>query len=186
MHKMARADLRDLTRLNQLIDNMLDVTRLTMGKRPFMPVELDLSEAVKETVQRFQQVHPGVIELAIDPSIRGQFDLLQIEQVLMNLLSNAVKYGDKKPVRVTLASPAPGRARIEVQDDGPGIAPEHHGRIFQKFERLQPKDKVSGLGLGLYICRELVQRQGGSIDFTSEPGQGTTFRVDLPLSPATS
>lgn len=183
LHRMAKSNLRELTRLNQLVENMLDVTRIARGKRPFHPEEADLSLTISEAVDRFRETSRADIQAEIAPNISGKFDRLQIEQIFSNLLTNAVKYGHGKPVRVTLTRKDESTARLEVADQGDGIAPEARHKIFEKFERLDHNSQVSGLGLGLYICRELTKRQGGSIDFESTVGQGSTFRVDLPLQP---
>jgi signal transduction histidine kinase len=101
--------------------------------------------------------------------------------VLLNLVDNAIKYaGDRATVRVTTARDG-GRVQIAVADDGPGIAPAEHDRIFEKFYRGDPslRRAPGGTGLGLYICRELVERMGGRITVNSEPGTGSTFAVEL-------
>jgi len=98
----------------------------------------------------------------------------------VNLLSNALKYGAGKPVQVRVESEG-GWARLQVRDEGIGIAPEHLGRIFGKFERAVSERNYGGLGLGLYITRQVVEWLGGSVKVESHPEQGATFRVELPL-----
>src|SRR5207237_650146 len=110
---------------------------------------------------------------------------LRIEQVLTNLISNALKYGDGKPVTIEVR--AEGRAaQIVVRDRGIGISPENLGRIFGRFERAVSARNYGGLGLGLYITRQIVEAHGGSIGVESEQGQGSAFFVELPLGEATS
>jgi signal transduction histidine kinase len=110
---------------------------------------------------------------------RGRWDRLRLEQVLENLLSNAFKYGAGQPVEVVVGG-GEGRALLSVQDGGVGIAAADVERIFGRFERAAPTRNFGGLGLGLYIARQIVEAHGGSIRLESSPGQGTTFTVDLP------
>jgi signal transduction histidine kinase len=99
--------------------------------------------------------------------------------VLSNLVANALKFGGGSPVRLTLRLDGDD-AVIEVSDQGVGIDVADQGRIFERFERVGSSKERAGLGLGLYISRELVQRMGGRLDVQSEPGAGATFVVDLP------
>jgi signal transduction histidine kinase len=99
--------------------------------------------------------------------------------VATNLLSNAIRYGRGRPI-VVHASGDDGRARFSVEDSGIGIPREHQPRIFQQYERAAPATHYAGLGLGLWICRHLVEAMGGTISFRSEPGVGSEFTVELP------
>ena len=104
--------------------------------------------------------------------------------MLVNLVENAVKYSpDGGPVEVALEQ-CDGRVRFSVRDRGLGIPPAEHGRIFEKFYRLDPNLSrgVGGTGLGLYICREILQRMGSRIQLDSEPGSGSTFSFELPVA----
>ena len=112
-------------------------------------------------------------------------DRNRLFQVFSNLLSNALKYGHRSPVRVKLESPG-GVVRVLVRDEGPGIAKESLERIFHRFERASPADNLGGLGLGLYISRQLVHAHGGKIWADSEPRKGATFLVEIPASTALS
>jgi signal transduction histidine kinase len=106
---------------------------------------------------------------------------MRMEQVLTNLISNAVKYGDGKPVSVTLRAEN-GRAELSVSDCGIGIAEADCARIFEQFERAAVRRNYGGLGMGLYITRQIVLAHGGSVQVESRPGEGSTFRVSLPRS----
>jgi len=116
----------------------------------------------------------------------GEWDEFRLEQVVVNLLTNALRYGGGKPVRVEL-SHLPGAASIRVSDDGVGIAPEDSARVFEQFVRVGDRLRTSGLGLGLYITRQLVEAHGGTISVQSTLGAGSTFTVALPtLVPETA
>ncbi|MFL5357097.1 sensor histidine kinase [Archangium sp.] len=104
----------------------------------------------------------------------------RLEQVLINLLSNALKYGAGRPVRVAMTADG-GRALLSVKDEGVGLREEDRARIFERFERAISASEVSGLGLGLYITREIAQAHGGDISVESRLGEGSTFIVTLPL-----
>src|SRR5262249_41375920 len=101
------------------------------------------------------------------------------DQVITNLLSNALKYGAGKPIWVAVEHGS--AARLRVHDDGMGIAPADHQRIFERFERPAASARLGGMGLGLWIARELVLAHGGSSAGESAAGQGATFTVELPL-----
>ncbi|HLL53011.1 MAG TPA: HAMP domain-containing sensor histidine kinase, partial [Myxococcaceae bacterium] len=110
-------------------------------------------------------------------------DRMRFEQVVTNLLSNALHYGNHTPVTVRLEQ-LRGRARLSVRDEGPGIALEDQGRIFERFEQAGANTRRSGLGLGLYIVRQIVELHGGRVWVESVPGRGATFLVEVPLATA--
>jgi two-component system, LuxR family, sensor kinase FixL len=113
----------------------------------------------------------------------GHWDRSRLEQVLLNLLTNAMKYGEGRPVRGRVEQDD-GLVRLEVQDEGIGISSEDQERIFERFERATPaRHHYEGLGLGLYLTRQIVLAHGGSIRVRSAPGQGSTFTVELPREP---
>ena len=110
---------------------------------------------------------------------RGEWDRLRIEQVITNLLANAVKFGAGEPVRVALTC-SPALATISVRDEGIGIARADHERIFELFHRTPTERPFGGLGLGLWIARQIVGAMGGSIEVKSALSQGAEFLVTLP------
>src|SRR5205814_3394111 len=105
---------------------------------------------------------------------------LRMEQVITNLLSNAIKYGDKKPIDVELA-PENGGATLRVRDRGIGIDRENQQRIFDRFERAVSSRHYGGLGMGLYITRQIVEAHGGTVQVDSVPGAGAAFTINLPV-----
>lgn len=112
----------------------------------------------------------------------GVWDPLRLDQILTNLLSNALKFGGGKPIDVTVEGNETA-VRLIVADRGIGISKEKIPLVFNRFERAVPGRKYGGLGLGLYIARQMVRAHGGSIEVESEPGQGATFVVKLPRRP---
>jgi len=112
----------------------------------------------------------------------GSFDQMRVEQVIDNLLVNAIKYAAGKPVKMSLTSDG-DVATLVVQDEGPGIAPEKQATVFERFTRGDSTSSIGGLGLGLFIVREIVAGQGGSIRLDGRCGAGARFVVELPLRP---
>jgi signal transduction histidine kinase len=176
--------LRQVRKLTDLVDNLLDVSRITAGRLRLELEELDLSSVAAELLSRFapSAVQLGCeLELYAPQPVFGRWDRLRVEQVVTNLLSNALKYGAGRPVVVRVEEDGQ-RARLTVQDQGIGIAEEDLGRIFERFERAVSDRHYGGLGLGLYITRQIVEALGGSIEVESEPQHGATFTVLLPLT----
>ena len=175
---------KQLDRIARLIDDMVDVTRISNGKLSIQKENFNLAEAVKEVVNSFSQRmrdKDAEIRVHSPETVTGLWDRFRIDQIINNLLSNAHKYGAGKPITVTV-SQTQELARISVQDQGPGIAFGDQKRIFERFERGFTDREISGLGLGLFIAREITERHGGRILLESQPGQGSTFIVELPLS----
>jgi signal transduction histidine kinase len=123
-----------------------------------------------------------VIAVRIDGPAFGFWDRSRIEQVVSNLVANALKYGGGRPVAVEVGA-ADGKARLTVRDEGIGIPVDQQARIFERFERAVSSRHFGGLGLGLYIVRQIVDSHGGHIEVESEPDAGSTFTVTLPLQP---
>jgi signal transduction histidine kinase len=178
----------EAARLSRLLDDILWVSRLDSGRaRPYItPVEpLPLAEDVVDAT-RTHLPHGLSLELLHDsplPQVAADSDKLR--QVLVNLVENAVKYSRAGTVQVRLGSHY-GTVRFSVRDEGPGIPPGQQERIFEKFYRLDPNmtQGVGGTGLGLYICRELVDAMNGDIWVESAPGEGSTFSFELPVAKA--
>jgi signal transduction histidine kinase len=170
-------------RLAELVEKLLDITRLEAGRLVLEPALCDLCAVVSQAIQRFAPPpgEPALIEFHPPGPVTAVVDAGRLEQVLSNLLANATKYGEGKPVEVALTSDG-ARARITVQDRGIGIAPEDQERIFRRFERAVPTRHFAGFGLGLWISRRTLQEMGGRIDVRSEPGKGSTFTVEVPLA----
>ena len=176
--------LRQIDRLQQLLDALLDVSRITTQRVRLDVNAVDLVEILGEMAMRLenQARAAGValqFELPDDPIIIFG-ERLRLEQVLNNLVTNAIKYGAGRPVHIRLEEHT-DQAALMVRDEGIGIAPDDQARIFGRFERATTARQSDSLGLGLYIAKEIVIAHGGTITVSSEPGKGASFQVLLPL-----
>ena len=173
---------RQVDRVTKFVDELLDVSRVVAGQLVLEPETINLSDVARELVERFKnefRAGGSEVRLNIEPGVKGTWDRFRIEQVISNLITNAIKYGRSKPIVVSV-SRENRLAVVSVRDHGIGIAKEHQNRIFERFERLNPS-RAGGLGLGLYISRQIVVAHGGVITVESRPGSGTVFTVKLPL-----
>lgn len=179
---MAGASVQ-VDRLLRLVDNLLDVSRITAGRLSLHVESFDLVALITEIAKRFEPLlkKDGCeLKLQLPKELIGEWDKVRIEQVILNLLTNAIKFGPGRPIEVSLLSVF-GEVRLGVRDYGVGIAPEDTDRIFHRFERSASASHFAGLGLGLYITREIVEAHSGKISVKSTPGQGACFTVRLPL-----
>ncbi|WP_257452612.1 PAS domain-containing sensor histidine kinase [Archangium lipolyticum] len=175
--------LRQVRKLAELVEGLLDVTRISSGQLRIEAEVVDLAALVREVVSRFQSQAERAgcsVTLEVDGSVVGQWDRLRLEQVVSNLLSNAIKYGAGRPVSLRVQT-AGTQARLVVRDHGIGIEPHMLPRIFHKFERGVSERHYGGLGLGLFVTQQILQALEGTISAESTPGQGATFTVELPL-----
>ncbi|MGV6393273.1 hybrid sensor histidine kinase/response regulator [Pseudomonas caspiana] len=183
MQAMVERDERQIQSLIRLIEDMLDVSRIRTGKLSIRTSAFDLAELVGNLLESFSAqiaaAESSVTYTAEEPVI-GVWDEFRIEQVVANLLTNALRYGARKPIEVRVYAVA-GQARVEVRDQGIGISPENQRRIFQQFERVAANHAIHGLGLGLFISEQIVAAHGGEIVVESEEGNGSMFRVCLPV-----
>jgi signal transduction histidine kinase len=120
------------------------------------------------------------VTLAIPKPVIGEWDRDRLEQVLINLLTNSSRYGAGKPILISVHE-AQDQAEIRVRDHGRGIAKIDQERIFNRYERAISSNEVSGLGLGLFIVKEMLEKNKGSIKVESELGLGATFIINLPI-----
>jgi PAS domain S-box-containing protein len=178
-----QAAVRQTERLNALIDLLLDVSRMTVGRIELKRASVDLAELARDLLARnADELTAGGIEVLLDAEpVTGDWDVARLEQVVGNLLSNALKYGNRKPVHIKVRREG-AFALLAVTDTGLGVPASEHRRIFERFERAHSGTQ-SGLGLGLWVVREIVDAHGGSIQLASVPSEGSTFTVRLPLAP---
>jgi PAS domain S-box-containing protein len=170
---------RQTERLSRLVNDLLDVSRITVGRLALHRERVDLADVAREVVDRYAPASRSPIPLQARRT-PGNWDRARLEQIVTNLLANAIKYGEGKPIDVTVGASG-DRALLVVRDRGIGIAPEDAQRIFDRFERATPAHSYGGLGLGLYIAQQIATAHGGKITVESAPGQGATFTLALPL-----
>ncbi len=176
-------------RLNRLVEDLLDVSRLEIGRFPLERGETELGAVVRDVVERFEaDLERAGCQVTIrgDGAVTGRWDRSRVDQVVTNLLSNAIKFGAGKPIEILFDAQG-GTARLSVRDQGIGIDQAQQARIFDRFARAVSPDNYGGLGLGLYISRHIVEAHGGTIRVESRPGSGSSFIVELPCGePGTS
>jgi len=173
-------------RLSQIVDQILVAGQLDAGAIEIDLEECDAAEIAAGVIESASlHLPPGVsLRMSANGQRRIMCDGNKLRQVLVNLVDNAIKYSpDGGDVEIRLGSEN-GECLIEVADEGLGIPSSERERIFEKFYRLDPQQTrgVGGSGLGLYICRELVERMNGRIEVDSEPGRGSRFTVALPAA----
>jgi signal transduction histidine kinase len=170
-------------RLRALLDELFDLTKVRFGKLEIHPEITDLQTLLVDTVQTFQneaEAKGSTLLLTCSGSIPIFADPMRLSQVITNLVSNAIKYGAGKPIEVECEESG-DHVVIQVKDHGNGIDAFHLDRIFGRFERANDDPNITGLGLGLYISKHIVEAHEGKIEVQSELGQGTQFIVILPL-----
>ncbi|WP_160170932.1 ATP-binding protein [Lutibaculum baratangense] len=178
--------------LLEMIDELLDFSRLEAGRMPSNPTELDLYDLLAR-VRSILKVQADQKDLALCTTVSAgtprwvMADARHLEEILVNLTSNAVKFTDEGQVRITLQALSVEKEssvlRFEVSDTGIGIAPDAQKKVFESFTQADETiiDRFGGTGLGLSICKQLVEMMGGSIGLDSSPGEGSTFWFELPL-----
>jgi PAS domain S-box-containing protein len=177
--QMAHSQIERLTRL---IGELMDVSRITAGRLRLELEEIDLAAVVRDVVGRLGEEASRTqsrVEISAATPVVGMWDRIRMEQVVANLLTNAFKFGGGKPIEITVEEKGP-TGRLVVLDHGIGIAPEDVERIFQRYEQAISSRAFGGLGLGLYIARQIIEAHGGTIRVESQLGAGSRFTIDLP------
>lgn len=182
-----RESLRKTNRLvKKLVDlqnALMDLTHIQLGKFQIKQEHCDLSAIAQDSLSQLslEATRSGVhISTSLPETLSGSFDPIRSSQVITNLVSNAIKYGEGKPVELDLKTNG-GKAILVVTDNGPGIPEEKMTTIFDRFERGDHDRSLSGLGLGLYITRQIVEAHGGSIGVHNVEGKGARFKAEFPL-----
>ena len=172
-----------IDRLIALTNDLLDVSRIQSGRLLLDVSETDLADLARDVVSRLSEGAERAgssLTLNADGAVRGTWDGFRLDQVLTNLIANALKFGRGGPVEVAVAG-RDGEAFLSVRDEGIGIAAEDHARIFERFERAVEDRSFGGMGLGLWISKQIVEAHGGRLTVQSAPGSGARFEVALPL-----
>jgi two-component system, chemotaxis family, CheB/CheR fusion protein len=182
----ARVALAQARRVGGLLERLFDLAQLQTGRLEAKPAPMDLASIVQRSVAAADHLAPG-LEVRVsmpDPRLRVLADADRLEQVLLNVLSNAIQHApDTKAIDIDVGV-ADGRVQVAIRDYGPGIPKRRLSRVFAKRNaRGTDAGPTQGLGLGLYISRELMRAQGGSIEIASDPGEGTTVTLLLPVAP---
>jgi len=187
IEQILKASDRQIGKLTSLIDNLMDISRISRGKMKLDLDHFDLMELIRDVLDRFaSEIYNAKCEVKFDvpkdtpASLTVFLDQFRVEQIFVNLLTNAIKYGAGKPIHISVAV-FQDSVKISFQDSGIGVAPEDKKRIFERFERGVSGLSFSGLGLGLYIVKQIVDAHGGKIELASELGTGSTFTVTLPI-----
>ncbi|MES2526586.1 MAG: ATP-binding protein [Bdellovibrionota bacterium] len=182
LQPMMRIMERGVERLIRLVDDMLDISRIELGKLNFHREPIELSQFLQETLEHFRDnLNLAGIELHYDlkEKITCSLDPFRIEQVITNLVTNAIRYAPSAPLAVSLHAEN-DFAVITFQDGGPGVPKIDRERVFVRFERLHTRSEISGMGLGLFICKEIIQGHGGTIKIRDSEVKGTCFIIRLP------
>jgi len=181
MQKQLDYTINQIERLNKLVDDMLDISRINTGKLRLEKSDFNLSLLLEDLVERFMPQFEAVncqVTCEIQADVTGHWDSYKIEQVINNLFSNSIRYSPGRPVEIHLIK-EPQKAILSIKDYGVGIEPANLERIFERFERASSAN--SGLGLGLYITRQIIELHDGSIKVESKLGQGAKFIIELPI-----
>ncbi len=174
---------RQIQRLNLMIDDMSDITRLGKGEFTLHKEKMDLSDLVKEVMDNYEDALKAAkiqTTLKLEDEVKGYWDSTRLEQVIVNLISNAAKYAPGSEVSIALKKLG-NEVSFVVTDNGPGISSENQVKIFEKYERVRKDEHVKGLGLGLFIARQIVEQHGGNLSLKSHLGQGSVFTMNLPI-----
>ena len=171
--------LRDrIARMEGLLDDLLEYSRADRVHRP--PEHFDVGAAIDESL-RLVGPHEGFEIVVTGDSLTIRTPRVPFEQVIRNLVTNGIKHHDRKQGRIAIHVVAHEKhLAISVADDGPGIAPEFHERVFRMFQTLRPRDEVEGSGMGLAIVKKMVEAHGGTVKIESAPGEGTTMHFTWP------
>jgi len=180
--KMIEVSRQQSIRMSGLISDLLNISVISSGRLQIEKENVDLKNITTDVIARFQiQAKRAKVEIKLDAKrVEGKWDKVRIEQVITNLLSNAIKYGNKKPINMKL-SKSKKLAILTIEDRGIGISKEEQPLIFDRFKRTNAAREFKGLGIGLYIARQIVEAHKGTLTVESNGKSGSKFIMKLPL-----
>jgi two-component system OmpR family sensor kinase len=187
-HNFLKMVIRQVERLNELIDGLLDVSRIQNGRFMVEPSDTDVAILLRDMTQaRLNMIaQEAGVKLTVDslPRLIVRVDPVRMEEVISNLVMNAIRFSPEGGVIWIRLREEDGAFRLTVRDQGPSIPLEDRERIFQPFERAQRTSRMGGLGLGLFIARQIAQLHGGNVSLVeSVPGKGNVFEAYFPIRP---
>ena len=169
--------------LISIMDNLVDVSRLRLGQLEIRRTKTNITTIVLNVLTKFKdqiRLSGNHVSFVHDGDIIGYWDQTRLDQLFTNLLSNGIKYAEGKPIKLELKCDG-SSVLFSIQDEGPGIPYHKQPTIFERFERAADTRKISGLGLGLYVSRQIVEAHKGQISLESQPGKGARFTVVIPV-----
>src|SRR5690606_17821921 len=176
--------LNQVTKLTKLVAEMLDISRIETGKLDFAMEPFDIRELVNDVVDTFRYAeasHTITFAEQGDP-VPVMADKMRIEQVVTNLLGNAIKYSPQSNRVEVLLEYEDDSVRVNIKDQGIGITEEQQKQLFTRFYRAEGTDKIPGVGIGLYLSKEIIERHGGTVGVESVFGKGSMFYFTLPIA----
>lgn len=185
-HNFLKMVIRQVERLNELIDGLLDVSRIQNGRFMVEPMDTDVASLLHDTIQSRLSViaQEAGVKINVDSvqNLVAWVDPVRMEEVIINLAMNAIRFSPEGGVVWVKLREEGGAFRMTVRDQGPSIPMEDRERIFQPFERAQRTSRMGGLGLGLFISRQIAQLHGGNVSLVeSVPGKGNVFEAYFPI-----
>lgn len=182
--KSIDASLRQVNTLANRVDELLELSKIHLDNFELHYSDFSFSDVIENVIEKFKVQFNEVkceLSLNIDPNTRGSWDHPRINQVVRNLISNAIKFAPGKPIKVSALCDR-NKLIFKVKDSGPGIPPEMQEKIFERYERANASSNdVSGLGLGLFLTKKIVNAHGGRLHLESAVGKGAKFTVELPM-----
>jgi two-component system CheB/CheR fusion protein len=184
LNKLLVQSNRSANKISTLVSELLNVTKLNHGELQLSKTRFNISEMLSNCCNDIRL--EGDYNIIVNGNLKIEViaDEHQIEQIMTNFVNNAVKYAPESKNIYIDVEELKGMAKVSVSDNGPGIPKEKLTHLFERYYRgIESNNKVSGLGLGLYICSEIIKRHNGQIGVNSEQGKGSTFWFMLPVAP---
>lgn len=182
LEKLVRQAIKSLNKLTDLVNGLLNSNRVSQGRFPIHKTKFKLTDLINACCDHVRTSGSHIITLKGNLDLEISADEQLLDQVIVNLVNNAVKYAPNSKEIIIEVERLDEQARISVTDFGPGILPEKLPHIFERYYRADPGGaQFSGLGLGLFICAEIIEKHGGTMGVESEPGHGCKFWFTLPI-----